>query len=218
MSNDSITTIRVLLGASHEAALAGLRMALGEEHFKVVSEAADAQTAVEAAVRERPDICVLDADLPGGAVKATAAIVRDLPRTAVVLLADRRTDAPMLDAVRAGAVGYLYKDMDPERLRYALRGVTEGEAALPRTLVKRLMVEFRARAKGRTALGLDVELTPREWDVLDLISQGSSTSQAATALAISEVTVRRHLSTAVAKLGVPSREAAIEAVRAARGR
>jgi DNA-binding NarL/FixJ family response regulator len=193
-------------------------MALGADHFAVVGEAADAQAAISTALSEQPDICVLDAELPGGAVKATAAIVGNLPRTAVVLLADRRTDGPMLDAVRAGAVGYLYKDMDPERLRFALRGVTQGEAALPRTLVKRLMVEFRARAKGRTALGLDVDLTPREWDVLDLISQGSSTADAAASLAISEVTVRRHLSSAVAKLGVPSREAAVEAVRAARGR
>ena len=81
----------------------------------------------------------------------------------------------MLDAVRAGAVGYLLKDMDPERLRFALLGVTDGEAALPRGLVARLMHEFRVRERRRgLELGLHAEadLTGREWDVLGLMAEG----------------------------------------------
>jgi DNA-binding NarL/FixJ family response regulator len=174
---------------------------------------------VSAARRERPDICVLDADMPGDPVQATATITRELPQTAVVILAAQRGDSDMLDAVRAGAAGYLYKDMDPERLRFALRGVMDGEAALPRKLVARLMTEFRLRSRGRTIAtdqGLDVELSSREWAVLELLADGSTTREAADALGISDVTVRRHLSTGTAKLGVADRGEAIAALRAAR--
>src|SRR3954451_5870246 len=218
---DQNPPIRVLLAAPHAAALAGLRMSLGREHFDVVAEAADATAAVAAALREQPDICVLDADIPGGATQATATITGELPRTAVVLLAPPRGDEPMLDAGRAGAAGYLFSDMDPERLRFALRGVMEGEAALPRKLVSRLMEEFRTRERGRrlpAALGTDVELTGREWDVLEGLSRGASTRDVAGNLGISEVTVRRHVSTAIAKLGVPDRKSAVAALRAARSR
>jgi DNA-binding NarL/FixJ family response regulator len=211
--------IRILLADPHPAALAGLRRALGREHFDVVAEAGDADAAVSAARRERPDICVLDADMPGDPVQATATITRELPQTAVVILAAQRGDSDMLDAVRAGAAGYLYKDMDPERLRFALRGVMDGEAALPRKLVARLMTEFRLRSRGRTIAtgdGLDVELTSREWAVLELLADGSTTREAAEALGISDITVRRHLSTGTAKLGVADRGEAIAALRAAR--
>lgn len=215
----NLEPIRILLADSHPAALAGLRRALGDEQFDVVAEAADADAAVAAALRERPDICVLDADMPGDSVRATAAISSDLPQSAVVILAAQRGDEAMLDAVRAGAAGYLFKDMDPERLRFALRGVMEGEAALPRKLVARLMEEFRLRSRGRTlatATGEQVELTSREWSVLELLADGSSTREAATALGISDVTVRRHVSTGIAKLGVGDRDEAIAALRGAR--
>jgi DNA-binding NarL/FixJ family response regulator len=211
--------IRILLADAHPAALAGLRGALSGEHFDVVAEAADADAAVEAALRERPDICVLDADMPGDPVRATAAITHDLSETAVVILAAQRGNEAMLDAVRAGAAGYLYKDMDHERLRFALRGVMDGEAALPRKLVAALMAEFRLRSRGRTiatARGLNVELTSREWAVLEALADGASTREAADALGISEITVRRHVSTGVAKLGVSDRVEAIAALRAAR--
>lgn len=211
--------IRILLADAHPATLAGLRRALGGEHFDVIAEAADADAAVAAALRERPDICVLDADMPGDAVRATVAINRDLPQSAIVILAAQRGEEAMLDAVRAGAAGYLYKDMDPERLRFALRGVVDGEAALPRKLVARLMQEFRLRSRGRTiatAGGDQVELTAREWAVLELLADGGTTRDAALALGISEVTVRRHVSTGIAKLGVADRDEAVAALRDAR--
>lgn len=219
VTSSNVEPIRILLADAHPAALAGLRRALDDEHFDLVAEAADADAAVAAALRERPDICVLDADMPGGAVRATASISKELPRSAIVILAAQRGDEAMLDAVRAGAAGYLYKDMDPERLRFALRGVMEGEAALPRKLVARLMEEFRLRSRGRTiatATGERVELTGREWAVLELLADGSSTRDAAAALGISDVTVRRHISTGIAKLGAGDRDEAIAALRDAR--
>jgi DNA-binding NarL/FixJ family response regulator len=217
MAHATNNPVRVLLADAHAATLAGLRMALSGPPFTVVAEATEAGAAVEGALRERPEICILDADMPGGAVGATAEIVRALPRTGVVVLASSRDDGAMLDAVRAGAVGYLLKDMDPERLRFALIGVTQGEAALPRVLVTRLMLEFRVKDRRRRLdLGLgDVRLTAREWDVLALMAEGSTTREIAAALGVSEVTVRRHVSGVVAKLGVPDRAAAVQALRAA---
>jgi DNA-binding NarL/FixJ family response regulator len=216
MAHATATPIRILLADAHAATLAGLRMAISGEPFMIVAEVADAGTAVEAALRERPDICILDADMPGGAVGATAEITRCVPEGSVVVFGSSRDDAVMLDVVRAGAVGYLLKNIDPERLRYALVGVTQGEAALPRTLVTRLMLEFRVRERRRHVPiggGEAAELTAREWDVLALMSEGGSTKDIAGTLGISEVTVRRHISGLLAKLRVPDREAAVAILR-----
>jgi DNA-binding NarL/FixJ family response regulator len=209
--------IRVLLACAYPATRAGLRSALSDERFELVAELADAPAAIDAARLECPDICVLDADMPSNAIEATARILRDSPETAVVLLAATQADDDMLEAVRAGAAGYLFKDMDPERLRFALIGVMEGEAALPRRLVARLMQEFRLRERGRQVPTIGgVRLTERERDVLELLGEGASTREVAAALSIADVTVRRHVSAAVAKLGVADRAAAIAVVRAAR--
>jgi DNA-binding NarL/FixJ family response regulator len=208
--------VRVLLADAHSATREGLRMALAGDPFEIVAEVGSAQDAVEAATRQGPNVCVLDADMPGGPVAATADIVRAVPEAAVVVMASARDDAMMLAVVRAGAVGYLLKDMDPERLRFALIGVTQGEAALPRVLVTRLMLEFRVREHRRQlvdARGGEAELTPREWDVLTLMAEGGSTHQIATSLGVSDVTVRRHISGVLAKLGVDTRADAIALLR-----
>jgi DNA-binding NarL/FixJ family response regulator len=205
--------VRVLLADAHSATRAGLRMALGGGPFTIVAEVDSADAAVEEAVRERPDICVLDADMPGGAVAPTAEIVRAIPDAAVVVMASSRNDATMLDVVRAGAAGYLLKDMNPERLQFALIGVTRGEAALPRMLVTRLMLEFRVRESRHrlvSAGGREAQLTHREWDVLALLADGGSTRDIAASLGVSEVTIRRHISGVLAKLGVDSRAAAVD--------
>ena len=218
MTVASSNRVRVLLADAHSATLAGLRMSLVGGPFDIVAEADSADGAIDAAERERPDVCVLDADMPGGAVRATAEILRAHPEVAVVVMASARHDETMLDAVRAGAVGYLLKDMDPERLRFALLGVTHGEAALPRALVARLMLEFRVRESHRhlmTPGGHEAELTRREWDVLTLLDKGASTREIAEALGVSAVTVRRHVSGLLGKLGVDSRDAAVELLRSA---
>jgi DNA-binding NarL/FixJ family response regulator len=123
------------------------------------------------------------------------------------------TDAgDLFDALRAGASGYLLKDADPTRLPHALRGVLDGEAALPRTLTARLIEEFRERGRRRRLrLGRrrTVELTPREWDVLELLNERRTTAEMADRLTISPVTVRRHVSEILHKLRVPDRAAAL---------
>jgi DNA-binding NarL/FixJ family response regulator len=205
-------SFRVLVADDHPPTRAGVRAALERDGFVVCAEAGDARSAIEAARRERPDVCLLDIHMPGDGIHAAETISREFPDTAVVMLTVSRTDADLFNALRAGAAGYLLKDIDPIRLPLALRGVLEGEAALPRRLVALLIEEFRER-KRRRRIPLvgrrGVELTDREWEVLDLMKQGLSTDEIATRLFISPVTVRTHVSSVLRKLHVSTREAAL---------
>ena len=129
------------------------------------------------------------------------------------MLTTSRDDQDLFESVLAGAAGYLLKDTNPDRLPFALRGVLRGEAALPRTLMARVLEEFRARdARRRPSVfgGRQVSLTDREWEVLDRLRAGASTRDVAGSLGISEVTVRRHISSLLGKLGVADRQAAID--------
>jgi DNA-binding NarL/FixJ family response regulator len=205
-------SIRVLVADDHPPARAGVTAALERDGFVVCATAADARSAIEAARRERPDVCLLDVHMPGEGIHAAETIARELPETAVVMLTVSRTDADLLNALRAGASGYLLKDIDPERLPLALRGVLSGEAALPRRLVAVLIEEFRER-KRRRRIPLvgrrSVELTDREWEVLESMRLGWTTEQIAERFFISPVTVRTHIASILRKLQVPDREAAI---------
>jgi DNA-binding NarL/FixJ family response regulator len=204
--------IRVVLADDHAAVRAGIRLALAGEGFDVVAEAADGPGAVQAALREKPDIALLDVKMPGSGIKAAEEIVQALPQTVVVMLTVSRDDDDLFAALRAGASGYLLKDTDPGRLPFALRGVLEGEAALPRGLVARLIEEFRTRGKRRRLPLMrqrGVELTEREWEVLEYLHDGLSTAEIADRMSISPVTVRRHVSEILKKLRVESREEAV---------
>ena len=205
--------VRVLIADDHPPTRAGVKAALERDGFIVCAEAADARAAIEAARRESPDVCLLDIHMPGNGIRAAETIARELPESAVVMLTVSRTDADLFNALRAGASGYLLKDIDPARLPLALRGVLAGEAALPRRLVTLLIEEFRER-KRRRRLPLvgrrSVELTDRESEVLEAMRQGLTTDEIAARLFISPVTVRTHVSAILRKLQVPTREAALE--------
>jgi DNA-binding NarL/FixJ family response regulator len=197
---------------------AGVRLALQGHGFRVVGEAADAAGAIEAALREQPDVCLLDIHMPGNGITACAEIRSRLPETKVVMLTVSQNDSDLFAALQAGAAGYLLKGMDTARLAAALRGVLEGEAALPRTLVTKLIDEFRARGgQGRVGLVRPTEndLTSREWEVLDLMAEGLNTREMAKRLFISDTTVRRHVGSILKKLEVEDRD---EAVRVSRER
>jgi len=212
--------ISVLLADDHAAVRAGIRLALAGEGFNVVAEAADGPSAVEAALRERPDIALLDVNMPGSGIKAAEEIAQSLPGTTVVMLTVSRNDDDLFAALRAGAAGYLLKDTDPGRLPFALRGVLEGEAALPRGLVARLIDEFRTRGKRRRLPLMrqrGVELTEREWQVLEFLHDGLTTAEIADRMSISPVTVRRHVSEILKKLRVTSREEAIRLLEEPQG-
>lgn len=198
---------RVLIAADHLATRVGVRLAL--EGAAECSEAEDADEAVAAALRDKPDVCLLDFDPPGRGIRAAARITSKVPGASVVVLTRRIDEDELIAAVRAGAIGYLPEGVDPARLPYVVSALMRGEAAVPRALVARLIDELRGRADRRRQLELHgrtpVELTVREWEVLDLLRQGHSTRSIAELLGISAVTVRRHASAAHQKLGVRTR-------------
>jgi DNA-binding NarL/FixJ family response regulator len=204
--------IRVLVADDHSPTRAGVKLALQRSGFSVCAEAIDAETAVAAALRERPEVCIVRAQMPGGGIAATARIVAKLPQTAVVVLAADEHESDLFDALRAGACGYLSEDTNPDRLPAILHGVLHGEAALSRRLAARLIDEFRERGRREQVTvpgGRTVTLTGREREVLDLLLQRLETNEIARRLFIGAGTVRTHVAAVLRKLGVPDREAAL---------
>lgn len=206
---------RVLIADDHVPTRVGIRIALEKAGFVVCGEEATGPDAVAAALRAKPDVCLLEVGVPGGGIEAAASIRTSLTRTHVVMLSASDDDRDLFGALQAGASGYLLKHMDPERLAPTLEGVLRGEAALPRALTARLIQEFRARARrGDVALARPGtnELTQREWDVLDCLCEGLSTKEIAKRLFITMTTVRRHVGAILSKLDVESRQEAVEMV------
>lgn len=202
----------------HPPLRASVKRALEEHGFEVCFEAANAADSVAAAERERPDVCVLDVQMPGNGICAAAQIAARLPETAIVMLTVSDSDEDLFAALRAGAQGYLLKDMDPGRLPLALEGVLAGEAALPRALVARVLDEFRTRRRRRRLLlpgGRGCTLTDREWETLEFLAEGLSTAEVAERLLVAPVTVRRHAAAIVKKLNVGDRRSLLQLVRAA---
>jgi DNA-binding NarL/FixJ family response regulator len=202
--------IRVLIADDHAPTRADLREAVEHDgRFVVVAEAADGAGAVEAALRERPDLCLLDIRMPGSGIAVTRELTTRLPDTKVVMITVSLDDDDLLNALRAGASGYLLKDIDLERLPHALMDTLNGGAAIPRRLVARVVAEFRDHGPRRRAIVTErgYDLTSREWEVLGLIRQGLSTSQIASRLFVSRATVRSHVAALLKKLDVPDRDA-----------
>jgi DNA-binding NarL/FixJ family response regulator len=211
--------VRALIADDHQPMRHGIRLALERGGFAVCAECADGPSAIAAARRLRPDVCLLDVRMPGGGVAAAAAIKAAVPGTAVVMITVSRDDNDLFAALKAGASGYLLKDVSREGLPAALRGVLAGEAALPRTLVARLITEFQLRGWGRrlpNGAGNAEGLTNREWDVLELLAEELGTAQIAERLEISTATVRTHISVIIRKLRVPTREAAVRLMQSGR--
>lgn len=208
---------RVLIADDHAPTRADVRRVLdADERFEICAEAADAASAVQSAIRERPDIGLLDVRMPGGGLHATWEITARLPRTKIVMLTVSGEDADLFAALRAGAAGYLLKTMDFAGLPEALEGVCSGEAAMPPSLVARVLNRFRAR-EPRWRRTLDRKstehLTSREWEVLELLAQGQSTAEIASDLVITSSAVRAHITAIVRKLHVPDRAAAVDLFR-----
>jgi DNA-binding NarL/FixJ family response regulator len=206
-----VTGIRVLLADDHVPTRDDIRRALERDsRFSVCAEAGDAPLAIEHAVREQPDVCVLDVRMPGGGVAAAWEISSRLPGTKIVMLTVSSDDVDLFASLRAGASGYLLKDMDPDDLPGTLAGVLDGDAVLSPSLVARVIGEFRDRSPRRRAVlatGGYEQLTSREWQVLELLRQGLSTTAIARRLVVSPVTVRTHVSNILRKVRAPSREA-----------
>lgn len=203
----------VLIADDHPPTRAGVRLALEAGGFDVRAEAADAATAVSEAVRVRPDVCVLDINMPGSGIAAAEQIARLVPDAVVVMLTVSQGDEDLFDALEAGAIGYLLKDTSPRRLPEALRSVLKGEAALPPHLVTKVVGEFRQRRRRRRVSlpgRKPVDLTDREREVLAMLRDGLTTAQIAERLFVAPVTVRTHIAAILRKLRVPDRRAAVE--------
>jgi DNA-binding NarL/FixJ family response regulator len=207
---------RVLIADDQPTVRASVRRVLEADGFEVCGECSDADEAMEVARREHPDVCLIDILMPGNGIRATRRIATELPRTAVVVLTASESHDHLIDSIRAGAAGYLLKTMNRERLPSALRGVLDGEAAIPRTLVARLVREFQTQGRRRVVAGEHgrVDLTAREWQVLELMCDRLGAAEIAERLFVSPVTVRRHTSRILAKLGADDRDHAVAMVEA----
>ena len=197
---------RVLIAADHLATRTGVRLALADAAECV--EADDAEVAVAVAVRDRPDVCVVDFEPARRGIQATAEITAKVPGAVVVVMTRRIDEDECMAAVRAGAAGYVSEAINPSRFPHLIRGLMRGEAAIPRRLVSQLIDEIRGRER-RRHLDLHeqrrVELTTREWQVVEALRQGMSTKEIAQLLGIAEVTVRRHIGGVHRKLGISTR-------------
>lgn len=206
-----MTPLRVLIADDHAIIRGGVRSALEAGGFVVCAEVADGPAAVRAATEQRPDVCLLDVHMPGGGIAAADAITRRVRGTTVVMLTVSRDDGDLFAALRAGAAGYLLKDIEPGRLPEALRNILAGEAVLPRGLVSRMIEVFgrKTGSRPRDERDLTGALSSREWQVLDLMRDGLTTREIAERLEVSPVTVRRHSGEILRKLRVPDRAAAV---------
>lgn len=208
--------LRVMIADDHVAMRTGVRMALEDGGCTVCAEAGSAEDAIAAAQDHRPDVCLVDLHMPGDGIKAVGEIVATVAETSVVVLTVSAASDDLFAALRAGAVGYLLKDMDPTGLPAALRAVAAGEVAISRRLTSRLVDEIlRANPVHRVTTddARSVELTPREWEVLGLLADDLSTGAIAARLGLDQVTVRRHVSGVLRKLGVAHREDAVRLFR-----
>jgi DNA-binding NarL/FixJ family response regulator len=211
-------TPRVLIADDHAPTRADVRRALENGGgFEVCAEAADAAEAVQAAVREQPDVCLLDVRMPGSGVGAAWEIRARLPDARIVMLTVSEADSDLFAALRAGADGYLLKTMNVERLPHALRGVLNGETPIHRALVARILDHIQTHEPRRRQLVPSGEvarrLTSREWEVLELLAQGRSTAEIARDLVLSKSAVRVHIASLVKKLAVADRTAAVALFR-----
>jgi len=205
----------VLIAAERLPTRVGLRLALEPEAR--CTEAADAQSAVDAAVRDRPDVCLLGLDVSGQGLRVATEIAARVPSAAVILLTSRLDEEEFMAAVRAGASGYLTHSLDPARLPHVVRGALRGEPAVPRRFVSRLLDELRTRERRRSVV-LEgkgrVALTTREWEVVELLLRSATTMDIAKELGVAPVTVRRHLGSVERKLGVSTRAEVVELLAA----
>jgi DNA-binding NarL/FixJ family response regulator len=202
---------RVVVADPHPASRFGIRLALERAGVACVAEAAEGGEAAAHAAALHPDLCLIDADVPGGGIATVRAIARGAPGTVVLMLAAALDHDELVAALVAGASGYVAKTIAPDRLAVVVRAVLAGEVAIPRASGRRLVEEIRRRANGTAPSrpGRSAPLTPRETQVTDLLQAGLATREIAARLGISEVTVRRHVSTALRKLDVPDRRAAV---------
>src|SRR5215210_2889442 len=204
--------LRVIVADDDPLARRVVRDALEAGGIVVIAEAGTGREAVELSVYYKPDVVLMDLVMPDGdGIQATRRILAREPGVEIVILTATDDDEVGLAGLRAGASGFLYKQIGLDALPRALRGAAAGEAVVSRRLTMRLVESMRrVPADGAGIRPVVSSLTPREWEVLDLLCAGQSTAAIAEALVLSTDTVRSHINNLQRKLGVTSRRAAVE--------
>lgn len=215
-------SIRILLADDHKMVRKGLQLFLSSQNgIEVIGEAASGEEALERAGELAPDIVLMDAIMPGiGGIEATSLIAKQHPSVKVVILSSSSDESHALPAIRAGAKGYLLKDIEPEELAAAIKRVHAGKVELHPDITGQLMDQYVSHYQTGDTMNqegprpLHAALTTREFDVLRLIASGMSNRGIADELFITEKTVKTHVSHILAKLEVDDRtQAALYAVK-----
>jgi DNA-binding NarL/FixJ family response regulator len=208
--------LRVLVVDDHDLFRTGLRNLLEEEGVNVVGEAENGETAIRLASDLTPDVVIMDLNMPGaGGVETTRRLSSLAPLSRVVVLTISADDDDVMNAVMAGACGYLLKDSSIQELIAGIRAASEGESLISPQIAAKVLQRLRAQSKDADAAEvIRAELSDRELEVLKLIANGKDNAQIARELFISPKTVKNHISNILMKLQIENRiQAAVYAVR-----
>lgn len=216
MTDDDPTPLRVMVVDDHDLFRSGLRRLLEEqEGLEIVGEANRGDEAVRLAEQLRPDVVVMDVNMPGmSGVEATRLLLLRSPGSSVLMLTVANEDAAVLDAVLAGASGYLLKDATLPDIVRGIRAAAAGHSLIAPSVAGNLLAQLRRRGPPDAAPAAASELSARELDVLRLVVAGCENGEIATRLHLSPSTIKHHVSSTLEKLGVENRiQAAVMAVR-----
>ena len=201
-----MSQIRLLIVDDHEVVRLGLRTLLeGESDLKVVAEAGTAEDALVQTENHQPDVVILDIQLPGrSGLDVCREIRRKFPQTQVVMLTSSVNENFIVDALRAGAIGYVLKQVGNDELMRAIRAAQHGEMALDPKTSARVIARLNDLQK-KSEINAFHDLSPREMDVLALVARGQSNKEIGQALNLSEITARNYVSNLLEKLHVRNR-------------
>ena len=211
--------LRAIIADDDAFARRMIREVLQRDGITVVAEAHNGREAVELALHYRPDVVLMDVVMPElDGIVATRRILKQMPGQLVVILTSSDEQEMGMLGLRAGAVGFLSKQFEIEMLPQALRGAVDGEAVISRKLGRQVLEQLRRHPEGTVGLRpVKSPLTPREWEVIDLLVTGKTTDQIADTLVLSAETVRSHVKNILRKLHARSREEAVATAQRMRG-